>query len=464
MLSLPPGIKVLTAAAMRDAEAEAMAGGVSALALMERAAAAAVAAILVHCPAPRALVLCGPGNNGGDGYGIAAGLRARGVDVEVAAYGKPGKGAAAIMAERWGRPALDLADARPAPLIVDALFGTGLARSLPTEIETVLARLAGHGQVVAIDIASGIDADHGTALSPPLVPNLTVTFGAAKRGHVQSDGAQAVGRLVVADIGLPPISSEVSLGCRPLLRPLPGDVHKYARGHVLVIENDDPHGGAARLSALAALKSGAGLVTLVGPANPPAALALMQRDDDEAERLLLDPRTSVIVLGPGLPDTPRTQAWLFRLLPDEIPLVLDAGALSQVTPQTLSEAAAPLVLTPHEGEFVRLFGPIEGDRIDAVLAASKAAGAIVLLKGPQTIVAAPWGEVRVNTHASPYLASAGSGDVLAGLVAGLIAQGLNGFDAAVIAAWLHGEAGQRGGPGLIADDLPALMPAILKSL
>lgn len=464
MLSLPPGLPIATAAEMRAADADAIAGGTSALKLMERAAAAATQAIMAHIPATRALVLCGPGNNGGDGYGIAVGLRERGVAVSVAALGKPGKGAASTMAKRWGEPVLSLEDAEPAPLIVDALFGTGIARPLPESASRALARLAGHGRVAAIDIASGIDADSGEILSPPLRPSLTITFGAPKRGHVQGEGAHCVGRLVVADIGLAPLQTSVSLNTRPVLQPLDPDSHKYARGHVLVIENDEPHGGAARLSAMAALRSGAGLVTLVGQANTLPAQALMQRDDDEAERLLLDPRTSVIVLGPGLADTPRSQAWIFRLLSDEIPLVLDAGALALVTAKTMSEAAAPLVITPHEGEFVRLFGPIGTNRIDAVLAASHAAQAIVLLKGPQTVIAAPWGEVRVNVHASPHLASAGTGDVLAGLVAGLIAQGLNGFDAAAIAAWLHGEAGRRGGPGLIADDLPALLPQILASL
>ncbi len=464
MLSLPPGLPIVTAAAMRAAEATAIDAGASALQLMDRAAAAAVEAIMAHIPAASALVLCGPGNNGGDGYAVAAGLRARGVAVRVAALGKPAKGAAATMAKRWGEPVQSLAEAEPAPLIVDALFGTGLSRPLPDQASAALARLAGHGRVAALDIASGIDADTGAALSPPLIPDLTIAFGAAKRGHAQGAGAHATGRLVVADIGLASFDGHTSFNSRPRLQPLDPGSHKYARGHVLVIENDDPHGGAARLSALAALRSGAGLVTLVGPANPPAALALMQRDDDEAERLLLDPRTSVIILGPGLADTPRAQAWIFRLLPDEIPLVLDAGALALVTPQTLSEAAAPMVITPHEGEFVRLFGPIGPSRIDAVLAAADAAQAVVLLKGPQTIIAAPWGEVRVNTHATPYLASAGTGDVLAGLVGGLIAQGVNGFDAAAIAVWLHGEAGRRGGPGLIADDLPALLPSILASL
>lgn len=464
MLSLPAGLPIVSVAEMRAAEAVAIAAGTPALRLMERAAAAAVEAIMAYMPSAKALVLCGPGNNGGDGYAIAAGLRAKGVNVSVAALGKPAKGAASTMAKRWGAPVLSLAEAEPAPLIVDALFGTGLVDSLADDVSQALARLAGHGHVAAIDIASGVNADTGEVLGSALHPALTITFGAAKRGHVTGAGAHRVGRLVVADIGLAPFSAKISLNARPTLVPLDPDSHKYARGHVLVIENDEPHGGSARLSALAALRSGAGLVTLVGQANALPAQALMQRDDDEAERLLLDPRTSVIVLGPGLADTPRSQAWIFRLLSDEIPLVLDAGALALVTPKTMSEAAAPLVLTPHEGEFERLFGSIGPDRIAAVLAAADAAQAIVLLKGPQTIIAAPWGEVRVNVHASAHLASAGTGDVLAGLVGGLIAQGLNGFDAAAIAAWLHGEAGRRAGPGLIADDLPALLPAVLASL
>ncbi len=431
---------------------------------MERAVAAAVAAIAAYAPAAQALVLCGPGNNGGDGYGVAAGLKALGVDVTVAALSPPATDTASAMATRWAGPVVTLDQASPAPLVVDGLFGTGLSGPLPPEAEDVLKSLAGHGIVVALDMPSGIDSNTGAALSPPLPADLTIAFGALKRGHVQGAGAEACGRVVVAHIGLEGLPTGVQLGSRPIIHPIPRAAHKYSRGHVLVIENDDPHGGAARLTALAALRAGAGLVTLVGPANPPAALALMQRDDDETERLLLDPRTGVIAIGPGLADTPRAQAWLFRLLPDEIPLVLDGGALSLVTSKTLADARAPIIITPHEGEFINLFGPIGPDRIETVLAAARRSGAVLLLKGPETIIAAPWGEVRVNTHASANLATAGSGDVLAGLIAGLIAQGMNGFDAAVIAAWLHGEAGQRGGPGLIADDIPGMMPGILARL
>lgn len=464
MLSLSPGLPILTASEMRIAEATAIVGGTSAQTLMARAAAAAVSSITAHMPVSRALVLCGPGNNGGDGYGVAAGLKALGIKVSVAAFGPPTGETAAAMAARWDGPVVSLEEAEPAPLVVDALFGTGLSRPLPEDAQVALKRLAGHGLVVALDIASGIDADTGAALSPPLPADLTIAFGAAKRGHLQGAGARATGRLVVADIGLKGLPSDVQLNSRPVRSPLAADIHKFLRGHVLVIENDEPHGGAARLTALAAMRSGAGLVTLVGPSNPPAALALMQRDDDETERLLLDPRTGVIAIGPGLADTPRGQAWLFRLLPDDTPLVLDGGALALVTERTLSEASAPIVVTPHEGEFVRLFGPIGASRIDSALAAARRSEAVVVLKGPETIIAAPWGEVRVNTHASPHLATAGTGDVLTGLVAGLIAQGHNGFDAAAIAVWLHGEAGRMAGPGLTADDLLPLLPRILASL
>jgi hydroxyethylthiazole kinase-like uncharacterized protein yjeF len=264
----------------------------------------------------------------------------------------------------------------------------------------------------------------------------------------------------VIDIGVPVVAA-ASLAQPPRLAGLAHDAHKYARGHVLVIEGAAKRGGAASLAALAALRAGAGLVTLVGEGGPPPALALMRRSDGEGRALLADPRTRAVVIGPGLPDDLRGRDWLALLLAGSVPVVADAGALALLG---VLPAQAPLLLTPHEGEFTRLFGPIGADRIAAVQAAAASSGAVVLLKGPATIIAAPDGRVAVNAHATPWLATAGAGDVLAGIIGALVAQGLPLFDAAAVGAWLHGAAGRRGGPGLIADDLPGHLPAVLAAL
>ncbi|MBB6226014.1 hydroxyethylthiazole kinase-like uncharacterized protein yjeF [Polymorphobacter multimanifer] len=465
MLMLPAGPPLLTPDEMRGAEAAAIAAGTPALVLMERAAAAGTAAIMAFAPRGRALVLCGPGNNGGDGYGVALGLRARGVSVDVIALAPPATEPAQTMAARWDGPVLGpetLADTHDT-LIVDALFGTGLGRPLPPAAEALLAALQGSGPVVALDIASGIDALTGEAHGQPLAADLTIAFGAAKHGHVQGAGARTRGRLVVADIGAALPDVPIHLVSRPLRGVPAPDTHKFARGQLLVVGSHLATGGAAALAASAALRSGAGVVTLAGDA---ATLpnAIMRRDDAAARTLLDDRRTTALLLGPGLAEDGRSRDWLNRALAASLPVVLDAMALRLADPAMLAAARAPMVLTPHEGEFRALFGDIGPNRIAAVQAAASLASAVVLLKGPETIIAAPDGRVLVNTHASPHLATAGSGDVLAGIIAGLIAQGMDPFRAAAAAAWLHGEAGFLCGPGLIADDLVAALPSVLASL
>ncbi|KPF61436.1 hypothetical protein IP88_15780 [alpha proteobacterium AAP81b] len=462
MLAPIPGPPLLTAAAMRAAEAAAMAGGVSATTLMDRAAAAATAAI-ARLWTPRAvLVLCGPGNNGGDGFGIAAALRARGWPVTVAADALPTSDAGAAMLARWGDDIVPLAAAAPAPLVIDALFGTGLTRQLAEAAQAALDRVRGRGQVAAVDIASGVDADTGRALGRPLAADLTVTFAAAKPGHLLGAGGGLTGRLVVADIGVAMPADTAWLVAPPRLV-VPGpDTHKYARGHVLVVEGAGHHCGATRLTALAALRAGAGLVTLAGPGLGAPADAVMRRTDKQGRALLDDRRTGAVAIGPGLPDKDRGRDWLAAVLASGLALVLDAGALALADPDQL--AGPNRVLTPHDGEFSKLFGPVGEDRIAATSAAAARSGCVVLLKGSASVIAAPDGRVAINAHAAPWLATAGSGDVLAGIIAALLAQGLAAFDAASIGAWLHGDAGVRVGPGLIADDLAAVLPAVLAGL
>ncbi len=465
MLTIGAGRPLLTPAAMRAAEDEAIKSGESALRLMERAAAAAVLAIQRFSPNLPALVLCGPGNNGGDGYAIACGLRALGLPVRVAASAAAKAEPAATMATRWAGEVELLEAARPAPLIIDALFGTGLTRPLTPAVAAAMERLRGAGLVIAIDIASGISGATGAALGTPLVADMTVAFGALKPGHVMGAGLTHSGRLVVAEIGVPTIA-DLHLVPRPQRRQLPPDTHKYRRGSVLVIEGDPQLGGAAQLTALAALRAGAGLVTLIGTGTESLAAALMRRSDTQGVALLADRRTGAIPIGPGLPDDERGRAWLERLLGGSTPLVIDAGALALLAkhPEAVRSAQAPIVLTPHDGEFSTLFGEPGADRIAAARAAAARTGAVVLLKGSASIIAAPDGRVAINNHAAAWAATAGSGDVLTGIIAALLAQGMSPFDAARAGAWLHGDAAIRGGPGLIADDIPALLPNVLESL
>ena len=460
MLIFDSGMPLVTAAAMRAAEAAAIAAGTPALTLMERAANAAARAILAYAPARRATVLCGPGNNGGDGYGIAQRLAEAGVKVTVAAAAPPAAEPAATMAARWTGPVVPLAEAPPAPLIIDALFGTGLTRPLPDSAQAALDRLRGQGRVVAIDIASGLDSDSGVAHGRPLAAELTVSFAAAKLGHVLGEGPAHSGRLAVVDIGIAP-ATPLAFTARPRLAGPARAVHKYGRGWVMVVEGTPGHGGASGLSGLAALRTGAGLVTLAGQGTHLPALSLMRRSDEEAAALLTDARLGAVVIGPGMESDTRARGWLKRLSWADKPLVIDAGALRLLPAGVIG---APAVLTPHEGEFAALFGPVGDDRLATVQAAAARCGAVVVLKGPATIIAAPDGRAAINVHATPWLATAGAGDVLAGMIAAIIAQGLPLFEAAQMACWLHGEAGLALGAGAIADDLVAALPAVLKAL
>jgi hydroxyethylthiazole kinase-like uncharacterized protein yjeF len=274
------------------------------------------------------------------------------------------------------------------------------------------------------------------------------------------EGAFVTGRLAVVDIGIA-IESPLAFTARPRIEGPDRTAHKYARGWVMVVEGTPGHGGASGLAGLAALRTGAGLVTLAGEGAQMPALALMRRNDEEAAALLTDARLGAVVIGPGMEADARARGWLKRLSWAGKSLVIDAGAL-RLLPR--GPIGAPAVLTPHEGEFSQLFGPVGDDRLGAVQAAAQSCDAVVLLKGAATIIAAPDGRTAINAHASPFLATAGSGDVLAGMIAALIAQGLPLFEAAQVAAWLHGEAGMRLGPGGIADDLVASLPAVLGSL
>lgn len=451
---------LLSSAQMRGMEQAAFASGkATPEGLMRRAAEATVAAILTqwpHAPA-RTAVLCGPGNNGGDGYMVAALLRSAGWQVEVHALAPPRSAEAQAMRALWGDTVGNMGDIAPHDLQVDALFGIGGSRPF---------HAPDAAQRVAVDIPSGLDADSGIAHTR-LPADLTVTFQAAKPGHYLADGPALCGRLHVADIGLTPPDTNLHLAAPdlPALRKTTG--HKYSHGHALILGGN--RGGAARLTARAALRVGAGLVTLAPPpeslAENAARLDAVMLDPlataDDLTRLLHDARLNALCLGPGL-GRKRAANLLPAALAANRPTVIDADALQ---PSAFHETC---VLTPHMGEFARLFPDLKDrPKIDATRAAAERTGCTVLLKGHDTTIADPSGRA-VITHASydraaPWLATAGSGDVLAGMITGLLARGFPPFEAAETAAWLHIEAARSFGAGLIAEDLPEELPRVFRA-
>lgn len=472
---------ILTAEQMRALEQQRFAAGLSSLATMEAAGEAVAQACAARLPPGMALVLCGPGNNGGDGFACARHLAALGWDVTAATWADPVlmHRDAAVMRDRWTGRTLGIA-ALPGTgaydLVVDALFGIGLSRPLAPLGK--LAAIAARARLrVAVDVPSGLNADTGTW--EPLCPaDVTVTFGAKKPGHLLLPGRLACGDVAVAGIGLEPEAATLFETAPPTLPLGRLDWHKYVRGAVLVLSGGMTSTGAARLAARAALRVGAGVVTLLSP--PDAALvnachlsAIMLkvvRTAAETAEAAQDPRVGAVVLGPGLGVGVPTVEQVLALLAGRAPLVLDADALTSFAdaPARLFSAVAArmpaVVMTPHEGEFARLFPDLRGDKFSRAQAAAARSGATVLLKGADSVIAAPDGRAAINGHAAPWLATAGSGDVLAGMIAGLMAQGLPAWDAASAAVWLHGESGLRGGRGLIAEDLPELLPAIFQGL
>ncbi len=507
---------VITAAAMRAAEAEAIAlGRVTGRDLMERAGRAVVAAMLAEWPglarAPhRAVVLCGPGNNGGDGYVIARHLAAEGWEVGVAALGDPARlpPDAAAMRAAWDGPVLPVvpppADAlSEADIVVDALFGTGLARPLEGLGPVLAALAASPARVVAVDVPSGLCADSGRILGTAGGPgtgslraHLTVTFHRAKAGHYLAEGPAACGRLVVADIGLDPHSGERDAEALRLAAPEPaafdkrGAGHKYEHGHALILAGGPGEGGAARLSARGALRIGAGLVTGACPLpalseNAARLDTVMLRplhDGAALARLLDDRRFTALCLGPGM-GYARARDLVPVALASGRAVVLDADALSAWAedPRALfAQLHGAAVLTPHGGEFARLFPDLAArlkapatvgpawSKVEATREAARRAGCTVLFKGPDTVIAAPDGRAVLSAaaygRAAPWLATAGSGDVLAGFICGLLARGLPPMAAAEAAAWAHVEAARMHGPGLIAEDLPEMLPQVFRGL
>ncbi len=479
--------RLFTIAEMSAADAGAIAAGVPGIRLMDNAGAAVARAITARFAPRPTLVLCGPGNNGGDGFVAARHLAGCGWPVRLALLGARARlrGDAATAAAAWQGEVLPLEPGlvAGAGLVVDGLFGAGLARPLDGVARDALEAVARTDlPVVAIDVPSGVHGDTGAVLGTAARAVLTVTFHRAKPGHFLLPGRDHVGELVVAGIGIPEPAQAISgplfanhprlwLGLLPRRT---SASHKYAHGHALVLGGGMASSGAARMAARAALRTGAGLVTVVCPKDALAVYAAQLTavmvapiaDDREFAQSLADPRRTGMLLGPGAGSGELLQRRVLRVLEARKACVLDADALTsfQDQPQTLFDAmASPCVLTPHDGEYQRLFAH-EGDRLTRARAAAAQSRAVMLLKGGDTVVAAPDGRAFIQPDAPPALATAGSGDVLAGIVLGLLVQGMPAFEAAAAGVWLHARAGCLVGPGLIAEDLPEALPEVLAEL
>jgi len=450
------GRPILTAEAMRTAEEAAIAAGTTVEQLMERAGAALAEATYRFAGPMPVLVLCGPGNNGGDGYVAARHLAQRGVKVRIAALAEPKSDAAKWARSHWAGPVEQLGDeTAPEPLVIDALFGTGLTRGLDEGKAKQLSRLCGPAQLsVACDLPSGVQTDSGEELS--LIPAyaMTVTFGALKPAHLLHPAMHKCGRLVLADIGIEADTTwhEIS---PPNLPPLDPGGHKYDRGLVHALAGAMP--GAIALAAKAAAYAGAGYVR-VSTSRPIDGLPSSIVQIDHAP--VNDERIGCLLVGPGLGDVPQV---LTLALTSKAPKVIDADGITHLgEPERLKGQDA--IITPHEGEFVKLFGELPGSKTGRALEAAKRSGAVVVYKGPDTLVASPDGRLCFSPHAHPWLASAGTGDVLAGVIAAMRARGLPAFEAACAGVWLHGRAAEIAGQQLIADDLAAAIPAAIASL
>ncbi len=489
--------QLLTPEEMYEADRLAIDGGISGSELMENAGTSVTSEIVARWPQPgRAVVLCGPGNNGGDGFVIASHLSLKGWTCDVYLLGEPttltgDAGQAAAVWKGEIRP-FDRLNLGGATVIVDALFGAGLSRGLEGTVAELAAQLANEGvPVVAVDIPSGVDGTTGLIASNAFRADLTVTFFRKKPGHLLYPGRSHCGQTKVVQIGIAssvldqiaPLGAEnVPALWRTVFPDLLAEGHKYHRGHTISVSGPAQNTGAARLAAMAALRTGSGLVTVASPpdalsANAAHLTAIMLREAgsaDELSLLLSDRRFTSVIIGPALGVDGAARDKVLATLETAPTVVLDADALTCFSeqPNELFEAIAshperPVVLTPHSGEFARLFG---GDTLSAagkVSAATTAAhlsSAVVVFKGPDSVIAAPDRRYAINSNAPPTLATAGSGDVLAGIVAGLLAQGMPAFEAACAAVWLHGAAAAGFGPGLIAEDLPHLLPTALKKL
>jgi hydroxyethylthiazole kinase-like uncharacterized protein yjeF len=491
-------IELLTTAEMAEADRLTIAAGTPGIELMENAGRAVADAVGSVSQGKRVAVVAGPGNNGGDGFVAARYLAERGYAVRVSLVGEAArlKGDARLAYERWSGPteAASLASLADCDIVIDALFGAGLDRAVEGLPRAMIASINACGApVIAVDLPSGVNGTSGAVKGIAVKAQQSVTFFRRKTGHLLLPGRLHCGTVEVADIGIPASVLEAIKPASFLNRPaLWGDAfplprpegHKYSRGHAVVVSGGIATTGAARLAARGALRAGAGLVTIASPRdalaiNAAASLAVMVRSVDGAAELaefLGDKRRNAVVLGPGSGVGKAMQEEVLVALASNAAVVLDADALT-----SFAEDVAPLavaldehrgggvVLTPHQGEFARVFKSIDNNpnlksKLEKARLAADTSGAVLLFKGADTVVAAPDGRATIADNAPPYLATAGAGDVLSGMIAGLMAQGMPAYEAASAAVWLHGEAATEFGLGLISEDLSEALPAVYRRL
>ncbi len=489
------GLELLTTREMGQADALTIKAGTPGHELMEAAGCAVKDEVLRCAPGAKAvLILCGPGNNGGDGFVAGRLLKEQGYTIKLALLGTVEglKGDAAEMARLWeGDVELISPEIlQGAEVVVDAIFGAGLTRAVEGVVaKSIEAANACGAKIVSVDVPSGIDGTSGEVRGVAIQAASTVTFFRAKPGHLLLPGRLHCGEVRVADIGIPArvlesIAPKTFANSQALWQayfPRPQTTgHKYSRGHALIISGGPEATGAARLSARGALRIGAGLVTLAGSKEATAinaahSTAVMIVSFSGAKGLagiLKDTRKNAVLIGPGAGVGKETRDLTMTILKSKAACVLDADALTSFEKSrahlcaAICKRSAPVILTPHEGEFTRLFGEsvAAGSKLERARAAAQTSGAIILLKGADTVIAHPDGRAAINDNAPPWTATAGSGDVLAGFAAGLLAQGMPAFEAACAAVWLHGEAADRLGPGLIAEDLSEILPELLRTL
>ena len=485
------GLPVVTAKEMYRAEDLGTKSGTTKLELMENACRSVVSEISARWTPRKTLIVCGPGENGGDGLGVACLLRQRRWTVEVALE-DPDKvflGNTKIMAERWGGAYVDLASVQMKDyvLVIDALYGIGLNRALSGYLVEFFQELNRYKiDVVAIDIPSGVSADTGQVLGGCANASLTITFGRPKPGHFLVPGKIFCGRLIVADIGLESSMFKTSGQTTKLNGPdlwldrIPfpeSNMHKYDRGHAVVVAGGSENStGAGLLAGEAALRAGAGLVTIAAPADAlqyyssgsPSIMVESVMDRDGLDSILTDERKNVVLIGPGTGVTDRTLNWASWILSLPKKVILDADALTCFSsdPKQLFElTSSDTVLTPHDGEFNRLFPNIStGDKITRARLAAKLTGAVIVYKGSDTVIADPEGNIVINLNAPATLAIAGTGDVLSGIILGFLAQGCGVFDASCIGVWCHGLAAEHLGAGLISSDLLRQISKVKKTI
>lgn len=489
-------MELLSVEEMQEADRLTIAGGTEGFVLMQHAGRAVADAAAALSESGPIVVVAGRGNNGGDGFIAAADLLARGREVSVILLCSRDslKGDAARAAQEWKGnvlPCVPQSLGQPS-LVIDALFGAGLDRPVKGDAATMIEAInKSDVPVLAVDLPSGINGTSGEVMGVAIEATCTITFFRRKPGHLLLPGRLHCGEVHVADIG---INADVldTIGPRTFENvpelwreafPVPQiDGHKYARGHALVVSGGVAATGAARLAARGALRAGAGLVTLISPSdalsiNAAALTAVMIRAADTPKqfaKLLEDKRLNACVIGPGAGVGSHTRDFVLEILSAQRSCVLDADALTSFAdhPEQLFSAIrnahAQIVLTPHDGEFARLFKSEMADaslsKLERTRMAATQSGAVVLLKGPDTVVASPNGRASIASNAPPWLATAGAGDVLAGIIGGLLAEGVDAFDAASIGVWMHGEAAQQFGPGLIAEDLSETLPEVFADL